>query len=90
MLIEQVLADLGDWQATLRSLEADGKPILTADLRRRCVHHAALWQSLAHWFEARDDAACGKAAEELRTRAARAAAVDATRNGHPRTVALAP
>ena len=89
-LIEQVLADLATWQAKLRSLEADGKPILIPDLRRRCVHQAALWQLLAHWFEARDAGACDEAEQELRTRAARAPVADAALNGRGHSGSVQP
>ena len=81
-VIEQVLAELTGRRAELRTREADGEAIATSELRRRCVHQAALWHSLAYWFGARDDDACEEAAKALRTRAFGAAAGDATRNGH--------
>jgi hypothetical protein len=82
-LIEEVQRELAGWQATLRSLEAEGKPVHASALRRRCVHQAALWQFLAQWFQARDDAACMAAEQGLRARAGGPAAVDAAHNGHP-------
>jgi len=81
-VIEQVLAELIDRRAELRTREAEGEAIVSSELRRRCVHQAALWHSLAYWFEARDDDACKEAAKALRTRAFGAAAVGATRNGN--------
>ena len=81
-LIEQVLADLAGLQATLRALEADGKPVPASELRRWCVAQAALWQSLAHWFGAGDDDACGEAEQELRGLVTQAAATVAASNGH--------
>jgi hypothetical protein len=82
-LIEEVQADLAGWRATLRSLEADGKPVDASVLRRRRVHQAALWQSLGQWFEARDDGACAAGERDLQARAGGPAAVDPARNGHP-------
>ena len=77
VLVDDVVADLADWQATLRSLEADGRPVPHDALMRRCVHHAALWQLLVDWLEARDEDASGQAEAEFRAHVARAPRDDA-------------
>ncbi|HEX5925648.1 MAG TPA: hypothetical protein VFY45_17575 [Baekduia sp.] len=88
-LVDEVVADLADWQATLRSLEADGRPAPRYALAHRCVHHAALWQLLGHWLEARDEDASGQAEAEFRARVAHAPGDAAARNGAPRTNGVA-
>jgi tetratricopeptide (TPR) repeat protein len=87
-LADDVVADLASWQATLRSLEADGRPAPRYALTLRCVHHAALWQLLADWLEARGKDASGRAEAELRARVARVPR-DVARNGTPRTTGVA-
>jgi hypothetical protein len=81
----KVLDDLDGWLATLRSLDAEGRPIPAVVLRRRCVHHAALWQLLAHWFAARDPDAGRRAEEDFRARVARVPLDSAALNGAGRT-----
>ena len=89
VLVDEVVADLADWQATLRSLEADGRPVPRYALMRRCVHHAALWQLLVHWLEARDEDASGQAEADFRAHVARAPRDAAARNGAPRANGVA-
>jgi hypothetical protein len=88
-LVGEVVADLADWQATLRSLEADGRPVPRYAATRRCVHHAALWQLLGSWLQARDEGASDQAEAEFRTRVTRVPLDVATRNGTPRTNSVA-
>jgi hypothetical protein len=80
-LVDKVIDDLARWQTALRSLEADGRPVPAVVLRRRCVHHAALWQLLVHWFEARDEHASGRAEEDFRARVAQVPLDAAAFNG---------
>jgi hypothetical protein len=89
VVVDDLVADLADWQATLRSLEADGRPVPRHALTRRCVHHAALWQLLVRWLEARDEDASGQAEAEFRAHVAHAPLDAAERNGTPRANGVA-
>jgi hypothetical protein len=88
-VVDDVVADLADWQATLRSLEADGRPAPRQALTRRCVHHAALWQLLVDWLDASDKDARGQAEAEFRAHVARAPRDAVARNGAPRANGVA-
>ena len=88
-LADTVVDDLADWQATLRSLEADGRPVPRRALTGRCAHHAALWQLLRHWLAARDKDAGDQGYAEFSARVARAPLDAAARNGAPRTNGVA-
>jgi hypothetical protein len=61
-----VLAGLEVWQATLRRTDAAAQRAPTSLLQRLCAHHAALWQLLAQWIEAGDEAAADAAEAEFR------------------------
>jgi hypothetical protein len=63
-----VLAGLEVWQATLRRTDAAAQRAPGSLLQRLCAHHAALWQLLAQWIEAGDDAAAKEAEDEFRTK----------------------
>jgi hypothetical protein len=84
-----VVDDLADWEATLRSLDADGRQVPRDALTRRCVHHAALWQLLGHWLEARDKDASDQGYAEFHARVTRVPLDAAARNGAPRTNGVA-
>ena len=84
-LADTVVDDLADWQATLRSLDADGRAVARDALTRRCVHHAALWQLLGRWLEARDKDASDQGYAEFGARVTRLPLDAAARNGAPRT-----
>jgi hypothetical protein len=88
-LADKVVDDLADWQATLRSLEADGRQVPRRGLTGRCVHQAALWQLLGHWLEARDKDASDQGYAEFCARVARVPLDAAVRNGAPRTNGVA-
>jgi hypothetical protein len=88
-LADKVVDDLADWQATLRSLEADGRQVPRRALTGRCVHHAALWQLLSDWLEARDKDAGDQGYAEFSARVARVPFDAAARNGAPRTNGVA-
>jgi hypothetical protein len=88
-LAEKVVDDLADWQRTLRSIEADGSQVPSRALTGRCLHHAALWQLLAHWLEAREEDASDQAYAEFRRRVARAPLAAAPLHGAPRTNVVA-
>jgi hypothetical protein len=88
-LVAEVVADLADWQTTLRALEADGRPVPRYAVMRRCVHHAALWQLLVYWLRARDEGASNQAEAELRTRVTGVPLESPTGNGASRTNSVA-
>lgn len=88
-LVGNVVGDLADWQATLRSLEADGRPVPRRTLTRRCVNQMALWQLLGHWLEARDTDANDRGYAEFSARVTRVPHSAAARNGAPRTNGVA-
>ena len=80
-LADSVVDDLADWQARLRSLDADGRQVPRDALARRCVHQAALWQLLGHWLEARDNDAGEQGYAEFRARVTHVPLDAAARNG---------
>jgi hypothetical protein len=88
-LAEKVVDDLANWQATLRSIEADGGQVPPRALAGRCVHHAALWQLLAHWLEARHSDVSDQAYAEFRSRVARVPLEAPAGNGAGRTNVVA-
>ena len=63
-----MLAGLEIWQATLRRTDAAAQRAPASLLQRLCAHHAALWQLLAQWIEAGDDATAKEAEDEFRTK----------------------
>ena len=88
-LADTVVNGLAEWQTTMRSLEADGRQVPREALTRRCVHHAALWQLLGHWLEARDKDASDQGYAEFCARVAPRPLDTAARNGAPRTNGVA-
>jgi hypothetical protein len=88
-LAEKVVDDLADWQAMLRSIEADGSQVPRRALTGRCVHHAALWQLLTDWLEAREKDASDQAFAEFRARVAHVPLEAAPLNGAPRPNVMA-
>lgn len=83
-LADEVVHELADWQATLRSLEADGRQLTSRALNSRCVHHTALWQLLGHWLQAGNEDASDEGYAELCAHAGRVPMDAAARNGTPR------